>query len=101
RRDWDCRNGLVICDGIITAAFPNVSPTPPHPQHHPHAELVPDEPGFRYSQTPRRVYWELTIACGLACQHCRAGAIKERLPQELSTEEVFTVLRSLARGEPK
>jgi radical SAM protein with 4Fe4S-binding SPASM domain len=46
------------------------------------------------------VYWELTIACGLACQHCRAGAIKERSPEELTRDEVFTVLRSLATAEP-
>ena len=68
---------------------------------HPHAELASAEPGFRYSQAPRRVYWELTIACGLACQHCRAGAIKDRSREELSTEEVFAVLRSLARAELK
>lgn len=77
-----------------------MSRTPLHPKHHPHAEAVPDEPGFRYSQTPRRVYWELTIACGLACQHCRAGAIKERSPQELSRDEAFGVLRSLAKARP-
>jgi MoaA/NifB/PqqE/SkfB family radical SAM enzyme len=71
------------------------------PHRHPHAELTSSEPGFRYSHAPRRVYWELTIACGLACQHCRAGAIKERSSEELSLEEVFAVLRSLARAEPK
>lgn len=71
-----------------------------HPHAHPHAELASTEPGFRYSQSPRRVYWELTIACGLACQHCRAGAIKERSPEELSRDEVFAVLRSLATAEP-
>ena len=68
---------------------------------HPHAEFASTEPGFRYSQGPRRVYWELTIACGLACRHCRAGAIKERSQEEFSKEEVFAVLRSLARAEPK
>jgi AdoMet-dependent heme synthase len=71
-----------------------------HPHQHPHAELASSEPGFRYSQAPRRVYWELTIACGLACQHCRAGAIKERSPQELSRDEVFSVLRALAMAQP-
>jgi MoaA/NifB/PqqE/SkfB family radical SAM enzyme len=72
----------------------------PHPTRHPHAELAWAEPGFRYSKAPRRVYWELTIACGLACQHCRAGAIKKRSPEELSKVEVFGVLRSLAAAEP-
>jgi len=68
---------------------------------HPHAALASAEPGFRYSQAPRRVYWELTTACGLACQHCRAGAMKERSEDELSKEETFAVLRSLASAEPK
>jgi MoaA/NifB/PqqE/SkfB family radical SAM enzyme len=75
-------------------------PMMPHPPHHAHAELASTEAGFRYSQAPRRVYWELTIACGLACQHCRAGAIKERSSDELSREEVFGVLRSLSTAEP-
>jgi radical SAM protein with 4Fe4S-binding SPASM domain len=72
----------------------------PHPPHHPHAALAADEPGFRYSRAPRRVYWELTIACGLACRHCRAGAIEDRSPEELSREEAFGVLRSLAKAQP-
>jgi MoaA/NifB/PqqE/SkfB family radical SAM enzyme len=74
-------------------------PLMPHPHQHPHAALGP-EPGFRYSHAPRRVYWELTRACGLACQHCRAGAIKDRSPDELSYEQVCAVLRALARAEP-
>ncbi|MCA9595922.1 MAG: radical SAM protein [Myxococcales bacterium] len=70
-----------------------------HPGQHPHAAFGP-EPGFLYSQAPRRVYWELTRACGLACRHCRAEAQKTRAPEELSTEEAFGVLRSLADAKP-
>ncbi len=70
-----------------------------HPHQHPHAELGP-EPGFLYSRAPRRVYWELTRACGLACRHCRAEAQRMRSPDELSTEEAFGVLRSLAAAKP-
>jgi radical SAM protein len=33
------------------------------------------------------VYWETTIACDLACKHCRADAIECRDPLELSFEE--------------
>jgi AdoMet-dependent heme synthase len=44
-------------------------------------------PGFVYAQAPRNVYWEMTIACGLACQHCRASAIDCRDPGELTTDE--------------
>ncbi len=38
---------------------------------------------------PVSVMWESTIACGLACKHCKASAKKERDPNELSTEESF------------
>ena len=71
----------------------------PHPHQHPHAAFGP-EPGYRYTQAPRRVYWELTRACGLSCRHCRAEAIKERLPDELSKDEAFGVLRALAEAKP-
>jgi radical SAM protein with 4Fe4S-binding SPASM domain len=57
-------------------------------------------PGYRYPNAPRRVYWELTRACGLACKHCRAEALHERLPDELDKEEAFRVLDSLARANP-
>lgn len=46
------------------------------------------------------MYWELTRACALACQHCRAEALHARLPDELDTAEVFTVLASLASARP-
>src|SRR5579884_3368002 len=43
------------------------------------------------------VYWEVTRACGLACRHCRAEAVPNRDPLELSTEEGRKLLRSLTR----
>ncbi|MBW2586765.1 MAG: hypothetical protein JRD92_07470, partial [Deltaproteobacteria bacterium] len=46
-----------------------------------------DYPGFLYRRQPRNVYWETTISCDLACQHCRASAIPHRDPGELTTEE--------------
>ena len=67
---------------------------------HPHAAAAA-EPGFRYTRGPRRVYWELTRACGLACQHCRAAAQHERLADELTRDEVFAVMRCLAAAEPR
>ena len=51
--------------------------------------------GFLYSDAPRNVYWETTIACDLACQHCRANAIPHRDPLELSTEEGKALMRSV------
>jgi AdoMet-dependent heme synthase len=55
---------------------------------------------YRYPDAPRRVYWELTRACALACRHCRAEALHERLPDELDTAAAFGVLASLARATP-
>jgi len=43
--------------------------------------------GTVYRDAPRNVYWEMTIACDLACRHCRADAIPHRDCLELSTEE--------------
>ena len=41
----------------------------------------PTFPGFLYRRQPRNVYWETTISCDLACQHCRASAIPHRDPR--------------------
>ncbi|CAN5559984.1 TIGR04053 family radical SAM/SPASM domain-containing protein [soil metagenome] len=35
-------------------------------------------------RSPRTVYWEVTRACDMACQHCRAGAQPDRHERELS-----------------
>ncbi len=52
-------------------------------------------PGYIFDAAPRNVYWEMTIACDLACQHCRANAICHRDPRELSTEEGKALLREI------
>jgi len=49
-------------------------------------------PKYIFSDAPRNVYWETTIACSLSCQHCRAEAIKQRDPEELTTEEGFRLI---------
>lgn len=51
--------------------------------------------GFIYGRAPRNVYWETTIACDLACQHCRASAIPHRDPTELTTEEGKALMREV------
>lgn len=51
-------------------------------------------PSFGHS--PLLVFWETTRACDLACAHCRACAIPERDPRELSTEEGRDLLSSAA-----
>lgn len=44
---------------------------------------------------PILVFWELTRACLLACRHCRASAIAEPLPGELSHEQGTRLIESL------
>jgi radical SAM protein len=55
---------------------------------------------YRFERAPRRVYWELTRACDLACRHCRAEAIPDRASDELTTDECRGVLWALARAGP-
>jgi len=45
---------------------------------------------------PFLVLFELTRACALACRHCRAEARRERDTDELTTDEVISVLDDLA-----
>ncbi len=54
-------------------------------------------PGCIYVDAPRNVYWEMTIACGLACKHCRTNAIHERDRLELTGEEAKALLRDIRR----
>jgi AdoMet-dependent heme synthase len=55
---------------------------------------------YTFPDAPRRVYWELTRACDLACRHCRAAAIPGRSCDELTTAECRTVLEHLAEARP-
>jgi heme b synthase len=45
---------------------------------------------------PHVVAWESTVACNLACVHCRASAQATPEPDELTTEEVFELIDQLA-----
>jgi radical SAM protein len=54
-----------------------------------------------FDQAPRRVYWEITRACDLACRHCRAEATREPDPAELGAAAGQQLLHALARfGAP-
>lgn len=57
-----------------------------------------------FHRAPRRVYWEITRACSLACRHCRAEATPDRDPAELSPEAGRKLLDRIAAfgegGEP-
>ncbi len=46
--------------------------------------------------TPRLIAWELTRSCNLDCVHCRAAARFGPYPNELTTEESFTLLDDVA-----
>ncbi|MGQ3414187.1 TIGR04053 family radical SAM/SPASM domain-containing protein [Natrinema sp. LN54] len=48
------------------------------------------------SERPFVLIWELTQACGLACDHCRADAKPQRHPDELSTAEGKELLEGAA-----
>lgn len=57
--------------------------------------------GYVYDRAPMLIYWETTLACGLACQHCRATAMPERAEFELNTQEGLTLLdRITGFGRP-
>jgi radical SAM protein with 4Fe4S-binding SPASM domain len=49
-----------------------------------------------FAEAPRRVYWEITRACDLACVHCRAEAAPCANPGELDTKAGFKLLDQLA-----
>lgn len=55
----------------------------------------------QYSDAPHVVIWEMTRACALACEHCRAEAIPRRDPSELTTQEAFALVDAVrACGHP-
>ncbi|MFS8637116.1 MAG: TIGR04053 family radical SAM/SPASM domain-containing protein [Gemmatimonadota bacterium] len=54
-----------------------------------------------FDRAPFLVIWETTRACDLACKHCRAEAVSERHPFELSTEEAKRMMDAVRRfGHP-
>jgi AdoMet-dependent heme synthase len=58
-------------------------------------------PRLSFDRAPRRIYWEVTRACDLACRHCRAEAVPRRHPLELDNAQALRLLRDLARfGDP-
>jgi len=54
-----------------------------------------------YNQAPLLLIWEVTRACALACQHCRASAEDVRHPLELSLDQGKGLIRQVAEmGTP-
>ncbi len=54
-----------------------------------------------FSSAPILLFWETTKACGLACRHCRAQAIAEPVPGQLSTEEGLAFIDDASRFTPR
>lgn len=50
-----------------------------------------------FGQSPFLVFWELTRACDLVCQHCRACAQPKRHPNELNTDQALRLIDALTR----
>jgi radical SAM protein len=57
--------------------------------------VTPPRPEFAHS--PLIVFYELTRACDLVCQHCRASAQKQADPCELTPSQSLAMIDDLAR----
>ncbi len=56
---------------------------------------------YNYNNKPLLIFYETTKACDLACKHCRASAIKEGLPDEMSINESVNFVKSIKNfGKP-
>jgi AdoMet-dependent heme synthase len=54
-----------------------------------------------FNQRPLLVFWETTRACLLACKHCRASAVPEPLPGQLTPDQGLALLEQVAAfGKP-
>ncbi|BAS25985.1 radical SAM protein [Limnochorda pilosa] len=60
----------------------------------------PGRPAWDLGTRPVIVIWEVTHACALACVHCRAAADPHRHPEELTTQEGYALIDSVARLNP-
>lgn len=56
--------------------------------------------GRDYDQSPLIATWEVTQACSLSCDHCRAEAVESRHPDELTTAEGRGLIDGVARFDP-
>lgn len=52
---------------------------------------------FDYNERPFLVIWETTHACDLACVHCRAEAVSEPDPEELTFTEALKLISDVKK----
>jgi radical SAM protein len=57
--------------------------------------MRPSGQPWDFNERPLLVFWETTRACQLVCRHCRAEAIRDRDPAELSPDEGQKLLKSI------
>ncbi|MGC8608519.1 MAG: TIGR04053 family radical SAM/SPASM domain-containing protein [Thermoplasmata archaeon] len=50
---------------------------------------------YNFEEKPLLIFWETTKACGLKCEHCRASAILDALPDEMSYEQSINFLSGI------
>jgi radical SAM protein len=54
-----------------------------------------------FDRAPILLFWETTRACKLACKHCRAEAIAEAMPGQLTTEQGMSLIDDLRAFTPR
>ncbi len=54
-------------------------------------------PDLDFSRKPVLVFWETTRACSLSCIHCRASAITDPLPNELTHSEAMSLIEQITK----
>lgn len=56
---------------------------------------------YIHERRPLRIYWEVTRSCDLACRHCRADAMPQADPDELTHREALHLVEKLTEfGDP-
>jgi radical SAM protein len=48
-----------------------------------------------YNSKPILIFWETTKACDLACKHCRASALLDALPDEMTLEQSLSFVEQV------
>jgi AdoMet-dependent heme synthase len=64
------------------------------------ARQHPGMAALDFDKAPFLVIWETTQACDLACRHCRAEAVPDRHPDELTTAQAKDLLDEVRRFGP-